>query len=209
MKATNNVYVVDDDEAVRDSLAMLLETAGHAVATFASAGDFLDFCTPGILGCVILDVNMPGMEGPALQQELTRRGMRLPVIFLSGYGTIPTTVRTIKAGAMDFLTKPVIGSVLLSRVQEALERCSTLQQQTEIYQSIVSRLATLTEREREIMGLAITGQTSKDIAQRLGISFRTVEIHRAHVMQKTGASNLLELARIAATFASGQTSCEP
>ena len=209
MNTPNNVYVVDDDEAVRDALAMLLEAADHAVATFARAADFLDFCTPGILGCVILDVNMPGMDGPALQEELTRRGVWLPVIFLSGHGTIPTTVRTIKAGALDFLTKPVNGSLLLARVQNALERCSLLQQQAEAYQSIASHLAMLTEREREIMALAVAGHTSKEIAQRLEISFRTVEIHRAHIMQKTGASNLLELARIAAMFASHQTPWEP
>ncbi|MGA8147318.1 MAG: LuxR C-terminal-related transcriptional regulator [Gallionellaceae bacterium] len=120
------------------------------------------------------------------------------VIFLSGHGTIATTVRTIKAGALDFLTKPVNGSLLLARVQNALERCSLLQQQEQAYQSIASHLAMLTEREWEIMALAVAGLTSKDIARRLEISVRTVEIHRAHIMQKTGAANLLELARIAA-----------
>ncbi|MGC2457422.1 MAG: response regulator [Gallionellaceae bacterium] len=197
MKKPNSVYVVDDDEAVRDALAMLLETAGHNVATFASAADFLGSCTPGMLGCVILDVSMPGMEGPELQEELTRRGVWLPVIFLSGHGTIPTTVRTIKAGALDFLTKLVNGAVLQARVRNALERCSALHEQAEVYQANASRLTMLTEREREIMALAVAGHTSKDIADRLGISFRTVEIHRSRIMHKTGASNLLELARVA------------
>jgi FixJ family two-component response regulator len=187
------VFVVDDDAAVRDALAMLLETAGYVVATFRDAEDFLNICTPGTAGCVILDVDMPDMDGPALQQELNRRGLLLPVIFLSGYGTIPVTVRTIKAGALDFLTKPVDGAVLLQRVHEALEKFSQLQKQA----TSVSRLESLTEREREVMHLAVAGHTSKEIAQRLDISYRTVEIHRAHVMQKTGASNLLELARIA------------
>jgi FixJ family two-component response regulator len=199
------IFVVDDDAAVRDSLAMLLETAGHAVATFSGGRDFLDACTPGVTGCIILDVSMPDMDGPTLQEELARRGIRLPVIFLSGHGTIPTTVRTIKAGALDFLVKPVDGSVLLARVRDALARWSLLQEQAEIYQSVAARLATLTEREREVMALAVAGQTSKEIAQRLAISYRTVEIHRAHVMQKTGASNLLELARIAGTFESIQS----
>jgi FixJ family two-component response regulator len=192
------VFVVDDDAAVRDSLAMLLESAGYEAATFSCAKDFLDACTPDIQGCVILDVSMPDMDGPALQTELTRRGVRLPIIFLSGHGTIPTTVRTIKAGALDFLTKPVEGSVLLARVRDALELSSLQQEQAAAYHSIVARLAMLTEREREVMDLAVAGYTSKEIARRLKISFRTVEIHRAHVMQKTGASNLLELARIAA-----------
>lgn len=199
------VFVIDDDEAVRDALTMQLEAAGHAVAAFGTASEFLDVCTRGTRGCIILDVDMPVMDGPALQEELLRRNVQLPVIFLSGKGTIPVTVRTIKAGAMDFLTKPVDGSVLLARVQDALERSSLLQKQSEAFQSVALRLAALTEREREVMKLAVAGQTNKEIGQRLGISYRTVEIHRTHVMQKTGASNLLELARIADTFKSHQT----
>jgi FixJ family two-component response regulator len=201
----STIYVVDDDAAIRDALSMMLEAAGHTVAAFGSASEFLDFSTPDTLGCIILDVDMPGMDGPALQQELIRRGVRLPVIFLSGKGTIPVTVRTIKAGAMDFLTKPMDGSVLLVRVQEALEQSSLMQKKTEALESVASRLAALTAREREIMALAIAGHTSKEIAQRLAISYRTVEIHRAHIMQKTGANNVLELARIANALDSSQT----
>lgn len=196
------VFIVDDDAVVLDSLRMLLEAAGYAVATFHGAEDFLEICTPETHGCIILDVNMPDMDGPALQEELTRRGLQLPIIFLSGHGTIPLTVRTLKAGAMDFLTKPVKGSVLLARVQEAMEQCSNLQKQARISESNAARLAMLTEREIEVMNLAVAGHTSKEIAQRLGISYRTVEIHRAHVMQKTGASNMLELARITSNHAS-------
>jgi len=199
----SNVYVVDDDAAVRDALAMLLEVSGYAVASFGTAPEFLDVCTPDTMGCIILDVDMPGMDGPALQQELIRRGVQLPVIFLSGKGTIPVTVRTIKAGAMDFLTKPVDGYVLLARVQKALEHGLLLQKQAEAFQSIALRLAKLTERE--FMKLAVAGLSSKEIAQHLGISYRTVEIHRAQVMHKTGASNLLELPRIANAFESHQT----
>ena len=199
------VFVIDDDAAVRDALTMQIEAAGHAVAAFGTASEFLDVCTPGTRGCIILDVDMPVMDGPALQEELLRRNVQLPVIFLSGKGTIPVTVRTIKAGAMDFLTKPVDGSVLLARVQDALERSSLLQKQSEAFQSVALRLAALTEREREVMKLAVAGQTNKEIGQRLGNSYRTVEIHRTHVMQKTGSSNLLELARIADTFESHQT----
>lgn len=197
MNDINNVFVVDDDDAVRDSLSMMLEAAGYAVATFPRAADFLAVCNPDTLGCIILDVNMPDMDGPALQEELIRRGLQLPIIFLSGQGTIPLTVRTIKAGAVDFLSKPVDGSVLLTCVNGALERCSLLKNQARVSQSAAAQLAMLTEREREVMMLAVDGHTSKEIAARLGISYRTVEIHRAHVMQKTGASNILELARIA------------
>jgi FixJ family two-component response regulator len=196
MNNINRVFIVDDDASVRDSLRMLLEANGYAVSTFPGAEDFLEICTPETQGCIILDVNMPDMDGPTLQGELLNRGLRMPIIFLSGQGTIPLTVRTLKSGAMDFLTKPVKGSVLVARVQEALDQCFILQKQVDDTQTIVARLAVLTEREREVMDLAVAGHTSKEIAQRLGISYRTVEIHRAHVMQKTGTSNMLELARL-------------
>ncbi len=204
MSYNGYVFIVDDDAVVLDSLRMQLETAGYAVATFHGAEDFLEICTPDTHGCIILDVNMPDMDGPALQEELTRRGLQLPIIFLSGHGTIPLTVRTLKAGAMDFLTKPVKGTVLLARVREAMEQCSLLRKQAQASQSIASRLAMLTEREREVLKLAVAGHTSKEIAIHLGISYRTVEIHRAHVMQKTGASNMLELARITSNPITGQ-----
>ena len=211
------VFIVDDDAAVRDSLTMLLEAAGHSVAAFPSARDFLAVCsadcavcrfrdasTPAIsgaknqcAGCLILDVSMPGMDGPALQLELLQRGILMPILFLSAHGSIPTTVRTIKSGAMDFLTKPVDMTILLARVQDALQRSVQIKKEAEDHQTIVSRLATLSQREREVMMLAIEGHTSKEIAQRLAISYRTVELHRTRVMQKTGAGNLLELAHIA------------
>lgn len=196
MSDTNCVYIVDDDAAVLDSLSMLLEASGYAVATYSCGKEFLKACTPETFGCLILDVDMPNMDGPALQQELNRRGLNLPIIFLTGHGTIPLTVRTIKAGALDFLTKPVSGAVLLERVGEAMGKCTRQFEQKQASLSVAARLATLTAREREVMRLAVEGYTSKEIAQRLAISYRTVEIHRAHLMQKSGASNMLELARI-------------
>jgi FixJ family two-component response regulator len=197
MTGRARVFIVDDDAAVRDALAVQLGAAGHDVVALPGAMDLLGICTPGIQGCVILDVDMPGMDGPALQEELARRGLRLPVIFLSGRGTIPITVRTVKAGAMDFLTKPVKAEVLLARVKEALEQCSRMSEDNAEYKSVRARLATLSRREREVMQLAVAGKTSKEIGQILSISYRTVDIHRTHAMQKTGSSNLLELARFA------------
>ena len=195
------VFVVDDDLSVCDSISELLEVAGYTVETFQDAEAFLEVCTPETYGCIILDVNMPGMDGPRLQMELARRKLLLPIIFLSGQGTIPLTVRTIKAGAIDFLTKPVKSSILLTRVQEAMEQLSVLRQRTEVSQFIAGRMALLTEREGEVMQLAVAGYTNKEIAQRLGISYRTVEIHRSRIMQKTGAPNVLELARLCSNYA--------
>ncbi len=197
MNALAKVYVVDDDEAVRDALALLLETAGFAVQGFASAKAFLAVCNAESQGCIILDVKMPEMDGPALHKELLRRGLRLPVIFLTAYGSITQSVQAIKTGAVDFLTKPVDGNLLLERVREAMSQCSQRQEYSEAHRELLTRLSTLTAREQEVMALAVTGLTNKQIALRLNISHRTVEIHRARVMHKTGASSLLALARIA------------
>ncbi|MES1981880.1 MAG: response regulator [Pseudomonadota bacterium] len=194
-----NVFVVDDDAAVRDSLRMMLKAAGYTAATFSGADEFLAACNSEATGCIILDVNMPGMDGPSLQEELNRRGLRLPIIFLTGQGSIPLSVRTMKAGAMDFFTKPVDGTELLACVKQALDKSLQLGRQARNAQSIAARLATLTKREKEVMMLIIAGLTNKEVAKRLSISFRTVENHRAQIMQKTGSSNTLELARIASS----------
>lgn len=197
MTLPEKIFVVDDDAAVRDSLRMLLKADGLAVETFASGQEFLDACSADTHGCVILDVKMPGMDGTMLQEEMIRRAINLPIIFLSGQGTIPVTVRAIKAGAVDFLTKPVDGTELLRCVRDALKADSLAHEHLADRQSTMSRLSTLTDREREIMQLTIEGQTSKEIARQLDISYRTVESHRAHILRKTGAANLIELARLA------------
>ncbi|MGZ8918722.1 MAG: response regulator transcription factor [Methylobacter sp.] len=190
------VFIVDDDYAVRDSLGMLLEAAGLAYQTFESAEQFLqDYC-PDKPGCLLLDVNMPGMNGDELQEELIRRAIHLPIIFLTGHGDIPMTVRTIKAGAVDFLTKPVSSKLLLERLQAVLQQEAQVHEQATAQQTQRNSLNSLTSREMEILPLALAGIPNKQIAKQLGISYRTVELHRIRILQKTGAANFLELARL-------------
>jgi FixJ family two-component response regulator len=189
MNIDPKVYIIDDDEVVRDVLAQTIETGGYAVHTFPNAEAFIGTCTPQCQGCIVLDVKMPGMDGPTLQRELLQRGVRLPIIFLSAHGDIPLTVRTIKAGAVDFLTKPVDNKVLLERIRTAIGINAR-------YIEAVKRLENLTEREHQVMMLAVQGKANKEIARELDISPRTVEVHRSHIMQKTGAASLLELLEI-------------
>jgi FixJ family two-component response regulator len=189
------VYIVDDDDAVRNALALVVETAGLNCKTFPSAEQFLANYRPSDSGCLLLDVNLPGMDGHKLQYELNHLNSHLPIIFLTAYGDIPTTVKAIKAGAVDFLTKPIPSQELLKRIREVLvqeaKKASTLDQE----QGFIDRIKTLTEREQEILPLALAGIANKDIAQRLGISHRTVEIHRIRILKKTNSQNFLELSR--------------
>ncbi|MBS0497867.1 MAG: response regulator transcription factor [Gammaproteobacteria bacterium] len=191
------VFIVDDDAAVRDSLTLMIEQAGMRVQSFENAKAFLNAYQPNFFGCVIIDVQMPGMDGLQLQDELSWRKILLPIIFLTGHGDIPMSVKAIKGGAIDFLTKPVIREKLLICVRaafaEAKKRISDFTQN----QEIATCLTKLTRREREVMLLAVQGRSNKEIGSCLGISFRTVEIHKSKIMQKTGACNLLDLARIA------------
>lgn len=191
-----SVYVVDDDAAVRDGIVLLCEAAGLPVETFASAELFLDACYPDMTGCLLVDVRMPGMSGPQLQEELLRRGISLPIIFLTAHLDIPTTVATIKAGAVDYLTKPVNGRLLVEHVNSAIAHGLEIRERERKQHTLRERLASLTEREREVMMLAIAGHSNKEIARILGISHRTVELHRARVMHKTGAAHIIDLARM-------------
>jgi two-component system, LuxR family, response regulator FixJ len=194
-----SVFIIDDDAAVRDGLSMQLEAAGFPSKAFASAEDFLGVINSAVIGCLVLDVRMPGMTGPDLQAELARRNINLPIIFLSGHGDIPLAVRSIQAGAVDFLTKPVSGTVLIERIQMAL-RLSAEQWEKEAENKMLrERLATLTIRELEVLELVLEGYSNKEIAQRLGISFRTVEHHRSHILLRTGIDNLFKLAQLSRT----------
>lgn len=192
------VFVVDDDAAVRDGLALLMESAGLPVRTYDGGAAFLAALDPQDAGCIVLDLHMPGMDGTELQLELNRRGVRLPILFLSAHGDIPTTVQAMRAGALDFLTKPVDATELLARVHDALDRARAERQAMAARHGTQERLALLSDRERDVLRLAVGGLTNKEIARRLGISHRTVEVHRSRILLKTGCSTLLGLAQLAA-----------
>ena len=189
------VFIVDDDEAVREGLEMVMETVGLACKTFGSAEQFLENFSQTMLGCLVLDMNMPGMKGDELQIELQRRNIRLPIIFLTAFGDIPASVRAMKAGAADFLTKPVQINLLIERIQAELQHAAQMQEQKQGEQKLRGSLKSLTPREIEILPLAIAGVVNKEIAKKLGISYRTVEYYRAQILRKTDAANFLELGR--------------
>lgn len=191
------VFIVDDDPAVCDSLTMMLEQALLNVKSFNSAQAFLDQYHSDLKGCAIVDIRMPGMDGMQFQEYVNAKSLPLPIIFLTGHGDIPMSVKTIKAGASDFLSKPVARDKLLSSVRVAFDEFESLQANFRDSHRCQSLLANLTGREREVMDLILQGHTNKKVALCLGISHRTVEIHKARLMQKTGANNLLDLARIA------------
>lgn len=191
------VFIVDDDDAVRDGLALLIETDGHAVEAFASAEAYLAALDPSRPGCLLLDLNLPGLPGTQLQAELNRREARIPIIFLSAHGDIPTTVRAIQAGALDFLTKPIEGGLLLNRVKAAMELDRRQRHLEAAQQGMQQMIARLSERERDVLALAVKGLPNKEIGRTLGISHRTVEVHRSRILLKTHTSTLMELATLA------------
>jgi two-component system response regulator FixJ len=189
----STVFIVDDDQAVRTGLGALLETSDYAVETFASAEEFLARPDPRPHGCVLIDVRMPGMGGLELQRELKRRSIALPVIIITAHGDIPMAVAALKAGAVDFLEKPFDSDALLAAVEQAVHQAPRPASTA----GLEARFGQLTPREREVMELVVAGLPNKTIAFRLQIAVRTVEIHRARVMEKTGARNLAQLVRLA------------
>ncbi|PTN13162.1 response regulator transcription factor [Nitrosomonas aestuarii] len=191
------VFIIDDDAAVRRSLKLLIEQENIRVQDFENAEVFLKALKPDFTGCIVTDINMPGMDGLQLQEVLHHHQYTMPVIFLTGYGTIPRSVRAIKAGAVDFLTKPITREKLLVSIRAAFIECKKLMETNRHNCEAKSRLSKLTEREKEVMVLVVQGFSSKEIATQLDISHRTVEIHRGNIMHKTGAANLLELAQLA------------
>lgn len=187
------VFVVDDDEAVRGGLRRLMESVGLKVETYASAQAFLDNYHPEQPGCLVLDVRMPGMGGLDLQAQLGKRGVRLPIIILTGYADVPIAVSALKAGAIDLIEKPFNGQILLDRIQYAIQQDAEARRQSAAQSEIGGRLARLTPREREVMEMMVAGKASKAIAIDLEISERTVEFHRANIMKKMQARTLAEL----------------
>lgn len=191
------VYVVDDDASVLKSLERLLRSAGYETRTFGSALEFLNFQHLDLPGCVILDVNMPELDGLALQEQLTERDISFPVIFITGYGTVPMSVRAMKAGAVDFLQKPFLDRDVLDSVSGAIATDRQARGEQRELIKLRERLKTLTPREHEVFRLVVSGMLNKQIAFDLGTSEKTIKVHRARVMEKMHAESLANLVRFA------------
>jgi len=192
------IFIVDDDEAIRDSLRLLLNSAGfEQVTAYESGTRFLEGASPRPGDCLLLDVRMPEMDGIEVQAEIKRRGLRLPVIVMTGHGDVPIAVRAMKAGASDFIEKPFADDVLIESVHRALAAAATVNRETAEVSDVMRRLGTLTARERDVLEGMVGGRPNKVIAYDLGISPRTVEIHRARVMDKMQARSLSALVRMA------------
>ena len=190
------VFVVDDDPSVLKGLERLLRSAGWQAAAFGSSNEFLRQYDPAAPGCLVLDIAMPGVDGLELQRQLADAGCPLPIVFITGHGDVPTSVRAMRAGALNFLAKPVNDSDLLAAVGEAVETDLTARRAQHDLSLIRERLATLTPREREVLDQVVAGKLNKQIAGDLGTVEKTIKFHRAHVMEKMGARSLAELARM-------------
>ena len=194
MRAT--VYIVDDDEALNHSLKLLLESVGLVVHLFTRAEDFIDAVTPDVVGCVLVDVRMPGMSGLQLQTELATREIGLPIVFLTGYANVDIAVDAMKKGAFDFIEKPCNEQILLETIEKAIQQCRLNLEKIISQQRLRARMATLTERELEILTLVVAGKSSNDIGSELDISAKTVAVHRANMMHKMGARTVAELVKM-------------
>ncbi len=197
------VFIVDDDEALRDSLRWLLESVRLKVETHDSANSFLQSYYPGQSGCLLLDVRMPGMSGLELQEQLESRDVRLPVVIMTGHGDVAMAVRALKAGVLDFIEKPFDDELLLASIQRALLLDVEQRKSRATQAEILARLAQLTRREHQVMELVTIGKANKQIASELNVSAKTVEAHRAHVMEKMQANSLAELVRMSMLASGG------
>ncbi|WP_148862240.1 response regulator FixJ [Marinobacter fonticola] len=195
-ETTETVFVVEDDEAVRDSLELLLKSSDKGVMTYPSANVFLEDYSDDMAGCIVLDIRMPGMDGMELQRRLNEKNSILPIIFVTGHGDVPMAVDAMKQGAVDFIQKPYREEDLLKKIEEALEQDREQRKTLGQKQEITRRIGMLTPRETEIMDRMIAGQANKVIAIELDISQRTVEIHRSRVMHKMGTHSLAHLVRM-------------
>lgn len=191
------VFVVDDDPSMRRALESLLRSVGHDVRLFSSAPEFMQAVRPDAPGCLVLDVRLPGMSGLAFQQELTKAGVSLPVIFITGHGDVPMTVRAMKAGAAEFLTKPFDDQVLLDAIHAAIERDRSRRREDSSLATLRAHYSALTERERQVMSHVAAGWVNKRIAAELELSLVTVKVHRGQVMRKMQAKSVAELVRMA------------
>lgn len=196
MNQEPTVFVVDDDDEVRETLQWLVESVGLKIETFSSGQDFLDAYDPDRPGCLVTDVRMPGMSGIELQARLNALGRTLPIIVVSGYPDVPTAVRSMKSGAIDYVQKPFDEQMMLERIQMSLEKDAQTRRDTAVRAHAAACFQRLSPREREVMDLVIRGRTNKEIARALDISPKTVEMHRAHVMEKMEAESLAELVKI-------------
>jgi len=197
MDSEATVFVVDDDKALRASLRRLMTSVGYQVETYASAQEFLDGFDPDKPGCLVLDIRMPGMSGLDLQQALVRKGLRIPIIIISAHANVEQAVRAMKGGALDLIRKPYKAQTLLERIKRALE-LDVRNRQVELERATAADLlATLTPREREVLDLLVGGLTSKQIAFKLGLSRKTVDVHRGHIVAKLQVDSVVELVRLA------------
>lgn len=192
------VFVVDDDEAIRHSLELLIGAVGHAVRTFPDAPAFLEYFSSDLRGCIVADLRMPGMTGLEMQERLSALGCTMPMIFLSAHGDVPAAVRALKKGATDFLEKPFNPTILLERIDQALTNEAAEHMASEKASELAQRMEALTPREKEIMALVADGMSSKVIAGELSISERTVELHRSRIMKKMSARSVADLVRMLA-----------
>ena len=200
MMPESTVFVVDDDEALRESLERLMESIGLPVETYSSAQSYLETFDPTRPGCLVLDIRMPGMSGLELQEKLAADHVNIPIIIMSGHGDVEKAVQAMRRGAVDFIRKPYKGRILLDRIRQALEKDAGQRRQEADRADVTARIATLTPREREVMELLVVGDPPKRIAFQLGLSRKTVDAHRAHIMIKMRVRSTVELLRLVQAY---------